>query len=146
MTLCSGLFFPQGHVCLCSLEQSSRPTGGRGDSHPLPARGVRSPAKHMSALFSPFVPGPLAGLLLVLSCPKYPVSYFTSSGKDPTAKVPFQLSFPISLSDKLLRGGRSGSGEVGKTCSRPLCPFVKGYSGSCSSPVLCLTGQALGGG
>lgn len=83
-------------------------------------------------LFSPFLPGPLAGFLLVLSCPKYRVSYFTSSGKDPTAKVPFQLSFPMacSLIDKLLRRGKREGGEVGKTRSRPLCPFVMGHSGS----------------
>lgn len=98
VTLCSGLFFfffpSSGTRAPSSLEQSST---HRGEPFqiPPPGGGVISPVKHV-CLFSPFLPGSLAGLLPVLSCPKYPVSYFTSSGTDPTAKVPFQLSFPIA--------------------------------------------------
>lgn len=108
---------------------------------PPPGGGVISPVKHV-CLFSPFLPGSLAGLLPVLSCPKYPVSYFTSSGKDPTAKVPFQLSFPIgrSLTDKLLRRVKREGAEVGQTGAHPFCPFVMGLGGSSSPPVLCMMG------
>lgn len=115
-----------------SLEQSSMHRGERFQIPP-PRGGVISPIKHV-CLFSPFLPGSLAGLLPVLSCSKYPVSYFTSSGKDPTAKVPFQLSFPIgcSLTDKLLRRGKREGAEVGKTGAHPFVVL--------QPPVLCVMG------
>lgn len=47
------------------------------------------------------------------------------------------------MTDKLLRGGKWEGGEVDRTQSPCLCPFVMGHSGSCRSPVLCLMGRGL---
>lgn len=48
----------------------------------------------LGCLLCPFLPSPpccaVAGVRLL----RYPGSCFTSSGKDPTVKVPFQVSFP----------------------------------------------------
>lgn len=96
-----------------------------------------------ACLFRPFLPSPLAGLWLVLSCSKYPVSCFTSSGRDPTVKVPFRVSFPAgcSVMDKPSGGGQ---GSLERWAGPRVDSSVSSHSGPCSCPPVVLAGAGRG--